>query len=197
MSTTNTTTIPTSSNDSNVPIGSNMAQSTSNAIVEMAVHRIKHAKDIERERRKLDPLFEYYYFDKNKALCMAYATQQGLAIGTCVHETKMYAAKLVLSGKHKHKDVQLVEQTMDSPCGTRIFHVAILVKTTSGVRYVTHSNGFHYDNSWDMKCQFQCPVTLNPCAVSVNGKLIRWRKKDWRVVKNKWKRMRAKNTSSK
>ena len=62
MSTTNTTTIPTSSNDSNAPIGSNMAQSTSNAIVEMAVHRIKHAKDIERERRKLDPLFEYYYF---------------------------------------------------------------------------------------------------------------------------------------
>jgi hypothetical protein len=202
---------PASTNNQGLVGGSNTSESASKTIaspmqtssqslVQIAVHRIENAQDIERERRKLDPLFEYHYFDRNKALCIAYATQQGLAIGTCVNETKMYAAKLVLSGKHKHKDVQLIEQTMDNGHGRQIYHVAILVKTPTGVRYVTHSNGFHYDNSWDVKCQLQCPVTLNPYninAVSVNGKLIRWRKKDWRAVKNKWKCTRAKNTSRK
>ena len=208
-----TTTMPTpaSTNNQGLVEGSNTSESTSNTIVspmqtssqslvQIAVHRIENAEDIEREGRKLDPLFEYHYFDRNRALHNFHATQQGLAIGTCAYESKMYAARLVLSGKHKHKDVQLIEQKMDNGHGRQIYHVAILVKTPSGVRYITHSNGIHYNASWYSKCQLQCPVTLNPYninAVSVNGKLIRWRKKDWRAVKNKWKSTRAKNTSSK
>jgi len=146
---------PASTNNQGLVGGSNTSESASNTIaspmqtssqslVQIAVHRIENAQDIERERRKLDPLFEYHYFDRNRALHNFYANQQGKTIGTCAHESKMYAAQLVLSGKHKHKDVQLIAQTMDDGHGRQIYHVAILVKTPSGVRYITHSNGIHY-----------------------------------------------------
>ena len=208
MSTYTNMSTPQQNNNEELDGAPNMAQSTSNAItntleastpslVDIALHRIKNAEDIERAGRKFDPLFEYHYFDRNRALHNFYANQQGKTIGTCAHESKMYAAQLVLSGKHKHKDVQLIAQTMDDGHGRQIYHVAILVKTPSGVRYITHSNGIHYAVSWDVKCKNQCPETLKPhfSAVSVNGKLVRWRKKDWRVIKNKWKHIKTKNTS--
>lgn len=155
MSTYTNMSTPQQNNNEELDGAPNMAQSTSNAItntleastpslVDIALHRIKNAEDIERAGRKFDPLFEYHYFDRNRALHNFYANQQGKTIGTCAHESKMYAAQLVLSGKHKHKDVQLIAQTMDDGHGRQIYHVAILVKTPSGVRYITHSNGIYY-----------------------------------------------------
>ena len=90
------------------------------SLVDIALHRIKNAEDIERAGRKFDPLFEYHYFDRNRALHNFYANQQGKTIGTCAHESKMYAAQLVLSGKHKHKDVQLIAQTMRKQRAKRV-----------------------------------------------------------------------------
>jgi len=173
------------------PITSQMQPSklTTKRRIGEEMDKIINAAHFQKQFRKdtNDPLAKLFYYDKNKAMKMCYDTELGYANGTCVKNNKEYAAKLVFSGKHRPNHVQMIKMTLEGHDGKIIYHVAILIKTLLGIRYVSHANGKHLEISWDHKQKSQCPRTLEPLLFAVmNDKQVRWRKKDWRVMRKKW-----------
>ena len=188
-----TTTMPGTVRASTVP------QSTANTIptaqpetkdkllVWQSIYNINNNEKIQSHMRKLDPSALYYCFDRNKAIRTAFGTQNrangmGSGNGTCVRDNSMYAARLIVDGKFKCNEIQLIAQTLESH-GMHIYHVALLVKAPSGIRYISHANGTHYETLWSVKSKIQRPLRLTSVECTLNGKSIAWCKKHWKEMK--------------
>ena len=97
----------------------------------------------------------------------AFATQNGVATGTCAPDNAQHAVDLVRTGQLKASDVQLVHFTFENSAGNIINHFAILVKSDS-IRYICHSNGMHKNVLWSMKHAAQAPLTMKPIVLVGN-----------------------------
>ena len=88
---------------------------------------------------KLERATWFYVRWNGNLICLSVVLDMKLRSRSCVrgtldsHENSLLPLLL-----------HLIAQTMDDGHGRQIYHVAILVKTPSGVRYITHSNGIHY-----------------------------------------------------
>jgi hypothetical protein len=139
------------------------------SVVDIALFNIQNAEAIRKELLRQDPLADFYIYDKNECMRTAFATQNGVATGTCAPENAQHAVDLVRTGQLKASDVQLVHFTFENSAGNIINHFAILVKTNSGaIRYICHSNGMHKNVLWSMKHAAQTPLSMKPIVLVGN-----------------------------
>jgi len=165
---------------------STKAPTKNSSIVDIALYNIQNAEAIRKELLRQDPEADFYIFDKNECIRTAYATQNGVARGTCAAENAQHAVHLVRAGQFKASDLQLVNFTFENSDSSIINHFAILVKSDSGpIRYICHSNGMHKNVLWSMKHAAQEPKSMKPIVLVGNflenevSKEIAWLADEW------------------